>query len=241
MIMKTILTLLMLVAGCNIFTENVFSQVKKKPAAATKKPVVAQSSIKPKPKATAIKKPSPVVKPKPPVAKIKPAPETKPAVQLVKPAEVVTLTTREKQMIDEINMLRSNPSAYAGYVNQFLQKFQSDDDTKQAAKELTALLKTLKPLPPLVVNEDMYKDAREYGSLMAQKNIFEHSNLPYNENLSLGYKEIRDAVIDLLIDNGIPTRGHRKNLLATNIKFVAVYELPGKIKDIPYCYVQEFK
>jgi uncharacterized protein YkwD len=87
----------------------------------------------------------------------------------------------------------------------------------------------------------MYNDAKQYGLLMAKKNIFEHSSLPYFENLSLGYKDIRDAIVDLLIDDGIPDRGHRKNLLSEKIKQVTVFELPGKVRDIAYCYVQEFK
>ena len=87
----------------------------------------------------------------------------------------------------------------------------------------------------------MYNDAKQYGLLMAKKNIFEHSSLPYFENLSLRYKDIRDAIVDLLIDDGIPDRGHRKNLLSEKIKQVTVFKLPGKVGDIAYCYVQEFK
>jgi Uncharacterized protein with SCP/PR1 domains len=99
----------------------------------------------------------------------------------------------------------------------------------------------MQPLTPLSVNPTMYNDARQYGLLMAKRNVFEHSSLPYAENLSLGYRDIRDAIVDLLIDDGIPDRGHRKNLLSEKIKQVAVYELPGKVQDIAYCYVQEFK
>jgi hypothetical protein len=47
--------------------------------------------------------------------------------------------------------------------------------------------------------------------------------------------------VDLLIDDGIPDRGHRKNLLSEKIKQVTVFKLPGKVRDIAYCYVQEFK
>lgn len=57
---------------------------------------------------------------------------------------------------------------------------------------------------------------------MAKKNVFEHSSLPYSENLSPGYRDIRKAIVDLLIDDGIPDRGHRKNLLSEKIKQVAV-------------------
>ena len=153
----------------------------------------------------------------------------------------VALTSREQEMINEINNLRANPARYCVYVENYLQKYEADDEVKSAAKELVELLKKMKPLTPLAVSTAMYKDARQYGMLMARKNIFEHSSLPYYENLSLGHKDIRDAIVDLLIDDGIPNRGHRNNLLSEKIKNVAVYELPGKVQDIAYCYVQEFK
>ena len=153
----------------------------------------------------------------------------------------VTLSGREQEMINEINNLRANPARYCVYVEHYLQKYETDDEVKSAAKEFVVLLKKMKPLTPLAVSTTLYNDARQYGMLMARKNIFEHSSLPYYENLSLGHKDIRDAIIDLLIDDGIPDRGHRNNLLSEKIKSVAVYELPGKVQNIAYCYVQEFK
>lgn len=153
----------------------------------------------------------------------------------------VTLTSREQEMINEINSLRLNPAKYCTYVENYLQKNDLDENVKVAAKELVTILKKMKPLNPLTINPSMYIDAKQYGLLMAKRNVFEHSTLPYYENLSLGYRDIRDAIVDLLIDDGIPDRGHRKNLLNDNIKQVAVFELPGKVQDIGYCYVQEFK
>lgn len=153
----------------------------------------------------------------------------------------VTLTGREQEMINEINSLRSNPAKYCTYVESYLQKNDVDEDVKVVAKELVAILKKMKPLNPLTINPVMYNDAKQYGLLMAKKNVFEHSSLPYYENLSLGYRNIRDAIVDLLIDDGIPDRGHRKNLLSEKIQQVAVFELPGKVQDIGYCYVQVFK
>lgn len=185
------------------------------------------------------------VVPKKAINKIKPAlVKTNVPIQ-AKPNNPVeanaTLTAREKEMIDEINTLRSNPSGYCTYVKNFLEKNDIDEDTKTAAKELVDELKKMKPLTPLSVNPIMYSDAKQYGQIMARRNIFEHSELPYSENLSIGYQNIRDAIVDLLIDSDIPGRGHRKNLLNERIKYVAVYELPGKVQDIAWCYVQEFK
>lgn len=153
----------------------------------------------------------------------------------------ISLTSREQEMINEINSLRLNPAKYCTYIENYLQKNDVDENVKVAAKELVTILKKMKPLNPLSINPVMYNDAKQYGLLMAKKNVFEHSSLPYYENLSLGYRDIRDAIVDLLIDDGVPDKGHRKNLLNEKIKQVAVFELPGKVQDIGYCYVQVFK
>ena len=221
-----------------------------------KKPPVKKTTVAGKPKTPAKANPviskikAPLKKPVAIAKKITPAvPVNKTVITAAVPNKPVntteitsvTLTSREQQMIDEINNLRTNPGRYCAYVEEYLQKHDADEEVKQAAKELVGVLKKLKPLNPLTINTVMYNDAKQYGLLMSKKNIFEHSSLPYAENLSLGYKDIRDAIVDLLIDEGVPGRGHRKNLLSEKITHVAVYELPGKVQDIAYCYVQEFK
>lgn len=239
--------IILLMAVC--WVQRSFSQVKKAPV---KKPVVTNKPKTPVKTNSAVTKPKVAVKKPVTVAKktttpVKPVNKT--AVTTTVPNKPVnnveitnvTLTSREQQMIDEINYLRTNPARYCIYVEEYLQKHEADDEAKSAAKELVGILKKLKPLNPLTVNPVMYKDAKQYGLLMAKKNVFEHSTLPYAENLSLGHKNIRDAIVDLLIDDGIPNRGHRNNLLNENIRHVAVYELPGKIQDIRYCYIQQFK
>lgn len=158
------------------------------------------------------------------------------------PVEIpVTVSLRELEMIKEINTFRANPPAYAVFIRKYLEGINPDKNQRMAADELFKQLKKLKPLSPLSVNLTMYKEAREFGMYMVKNNIFEHSNLPYNENLSLGYSNIRDAICDLLIDDNVDDRGHRKNLLSDKINYIAVYECPGKVQDIEYCYVQVFK
>jgi len=246
--MKKILFFVILFASCSV--NQVYSQAKKapvkKPAVVTrsKVPVKTNTAVAAKPKVPSTKPAIAVKKTVPPVKEVKKAAViTQVPNKPVNNTEItnVSLTSREQQMIDEINNLRTNPGRYCIYVEEYLQKHDADEEVKQAAKELVGVLKKLKPLNPLTINPIMYNDAKQYGLLMSKKNIFEHSSLPYAENLSLGYKDIRDAIVDLLIDEGVPGRGHRNNLLSEKIKHVAVYELPGKVQDIAYCYVQEFK
>jgi uncharacterized protein YkwD len=233
------LTLFIILTG--YFCTPAFAQVKKattvkrttsvkKTTTVAKKAVVKKTSVRlVKPLS---KKYNVVVRPKP----VKP-----PVNRNISIAEC-NISEREKQMVDEINLVRANPLAYAKFVKEYLKN--ADDlskETKFAANELITELKKTKPLPQLAISPALYVDAREYGKEMQEKNVIAHSSLPYNENLSFGIQSIRDAVIDLLIDDGIDDRGHRRNILKKNITLCAVHEIPGKVEDFQFCYIQEFK
>ncbi len=157
------------------------------------------------------------------------------------PVAELKMTARENQMVDEINLVRADPAAYAKYVSEYIKAISPAKHERAAANELMDELKRLRPLSVLKINMDMYREAKNYGVVMMENNSTEHSGLPYNENLSFGIENIREVIIDLLIDDDIPERGHRRNILNPNISFVAVHELPGKVDDYPYCYIQEFR
>ncbi len=55
-----------------------------------------------------------------------------------------------------------------------------------------------------------------------------------------GQSEVRYAVIDLLIDHGIPSRGHRENILNPKYKYFSVYEIPYKVGKMEYFFIQQF-
>jgi len=184
----------------------------------TKKPAIAKS------KTTVVKK----------TTTVKTTVKTVPVVEL-------KMSARESQMVDEINLVRSDPAGYIKFVKEFLKTAKPGKRTGAAANELMDELKHLQPLGALRINMDMYRDAKAYGVVMMQNNSIEHSDLPYNENMSFGIENIREAVIDLLIDEDIPDRGHRRNILKKNISMVAVYELPGTVEDFHNCYIQEFR
>ena len=60
-----------------------------------------------------------------------------------------------------------------------------------------------------------------------------------NENLVGGPADVREAVILLLVDDGIPSRGHRKTLLNKDWQYGATYKI-GKVGYMPNCWVQKF-
>ena len=60
-----------------------------------------------------------------------------------------------------------------------------------------------------------------------------------NENLVGGTSNVRDAVILLLVDDGIQSRGHRRTLLQADWKYVACHKM-GMIGAMPNYWVQNF-
>ncbi len=212
------------------FSNYSFAQQKEKPAATVKKATTAKPASR-KPVVKGTLKKTVITKPKP----------TRPTI--VKPLTVddLKMTGREKQMVDEINLVRSDPAGYIKYVKEYIKKTNAGKGIKAAANELMDELKHLSPLNKLQISPKLYVDAKNYGKQLVENNSIEHSDLPYSENLSFGIENIRDAIIDLLIDDGISERGHRKNILKKNITMIGVVELEGKVEDYPHCYVQEFK
>jgi uncharacterized protein YkwD len=182
-------------------------------------------------------------------------------------ADFPYMTIREREMIDEINLLRSNPKEYVPFVQAYIQSMEKEiqNDPSMAtmyldeistAYELVKALNATDPLSILKPHEGVYAAAKLHGDDMLKNTKFSHvgsdGSYPWdriakaapdlsdgNENLVGGPYEIRQAVILLLVDSGIPDRGHRKTLLNPGWNFVACREL-GQIGKMPNCWIQNF-
>lgn len=150
------------------------------------------------------------------------------------------MTVREQQVLDEINLVRTNPKAYITYIDVYLGDMDSDASERSAANELKNELKKMVPLRPLVFSKQLYQSCKNHGSYVSKTKKFVHSKGDYAENIQYGQSEVRNAVIDLLIDDGIPSRGHRKNILNPKNKYFAVFEITPSIKGMEYFFIQQF-
>lgn len=148
---------------------------------------------------------------------------------------------REMKMIDEINYVRTNPTAYIPYISEYLDIWDEGKSVRKVADELIDILKKMDPLDSLQFSQELYEDAVAHGNWMKKKNAFEHSKLEYAENLVGGDEKPRYAIVSLLIDDGVPSRGHRKNLLNPAYKFIACHEVLGEVKGQKFVFVQLFK
>jgi uncharacterized protein YkwD len=174
-------------------------------------------------------------------------------------AHVTYLSETEKEVILEINKLRSDPGAYARhYLEPLLPLYKGKllhypgdvpivtREGAAAVREAIKALKEVSPVPLLSPDIRLTKAARDHqrdqsaggrtghtgsdGST-AQERIKRYGewNISMGENIFYGDPDARSVVLHLVIDDGIPGRGHRKNFLNSSFHLagVAVGPHPG--------------
>ena len=154
------------------------------------------------------------------------------------------LSDLEREVVIELNKCRSNPSRYADEVLvPFLERMGDDGkyvdsngrniitkEGRSAIQEAINALKSQKPLPMLLPNQDLSLAAADHcadqgpkgltghdssdGSSMADRVMRRNSGLSYigiGENISYGENKGFDIIRQLIVDDGVPSRGHREN------------------------------
>ena len=167
-------------------------------------------------------------------------------------ARVNYLSPLEKEMIFEINKLRSNPAEYAmEYIAPLTGKFQrkllyypgdKPLQTKEGAsalRECIRELKNQKPLPLLYPSLGLSRAAGDHVKDQSQTGRIGHRGSDHSsskarierhgiwktkiaENIAYGGINARQVVIYLLIDDGVRDRGHRKNFLDPKFKRIGI-------------------
>lgn len=162
------------------------------------------------------------------------------------------LTSFEKEIILEINKLRSDPARYATefiapLAKQYKQKllyYPGDMPllTQEGVSALNECIRELKrqsPLHPLYPDYKLTKAARDHvkdqsktgrtGHIGSDRSGMRDRIERYGtwqtriaENIAYGGNSARQIIIYLLIDDGIRDRGHRENFLNPELKIVGV-------------------
>lgn len=175
---------------------------------------------------------------------------------------------REKDMVLEINLVRSNPKGYAAIVQQYIAKLEQEralstynetsqlDEQIKTAQELVAVLNTLSPLPILAPHDGVFMAAKKHGLEEKSRGSIGHQgndgSWPWdrirreapdltdgNEVLLSDAKDVHSAVLMALLDTTTPNRSRRNILLNPQWRYVACSEV-GTIGDKPDCWVQNF-
>lgn len=145
----------------------------------------------------------------------------------------------EKNVILEMNMARSNPKKYAEmYIQPRLKNFSGNlyDNylmTKEGAavvNECVNFMNRHKALPVLIPSKGLSQAAKDHSSTQCLTEQTGHTGTdgsdPFarmkrygsytktaGENISYGQTSAREIVVQLLIDDGVKSRGHRTNLM----------------------------
>ncbi len=162
------------------------------------------------------------------------------------------LSELEQNVILELNKVRSNPKRFAEeYLEDLQTAFEGKIFTYPGQEPLktqegiaplieclqvlkqTSELPILKPVEGLTkASRDLVTDQQEYGGIghiarngsTPQKRIEKYGDwdICSAEDITYGSFEARQIVIFLLIDDGVPDRSHRKNILNPCFRFAGV-------------------
>lgn len=172
-----------------------------------------------------------------------------------------------REVLEELNLARTKPKEYARFVEQFLAKFIDDKtymdgnakmtskEGKKAVQEAIDFLKAAKPIGPLTLSKGLSDAALDHVEDIGPKGLMTHDGTDDSkmedrmsrygkwektcgENIAAGPNDARPIVIQLIVDDGVPGRGHRKNIYNPDYHVVGV--AGGKHKQYRYVCVMDF-
>ncbi|MDD4849012.1 MAG: CAP domain-containing protein [Bacteroidales bacterium] len=148
--------------------------------------------------------------------------------------QVTYLNELEKDVVLEMNMARTDPAAYA---EQYIKPHWSIP----AARECYYQMIKTKPMGILQPCKGISQAAKVHAEDCRKHNFFKHEGSDNSsftdrmerfgtyqgqaaENMSAGYdnNNSRNIVVQLLIDDGVPSRGHRNTILNFDLFVVGV-------------------
>jgi len=167
-------------------------------------------------------------------------------------------------IIAEHNKIRTNPKSYIQILEDQIKLFKENvlyrpneipiqtNEGPEAYKEAIEFLKQQQPLGELKLDNNLSLAAEDHLLDIAPKGLVSHESTNGKnvsdriekycewegtcaENIDFGSRTGVDVVLSLLVDDGIKTRGHRKNLFKEEVKLVGVAS--GDHKEYETCIV----
>lgn len=178
-------------------------------------------------------------------------------VQQSKTASMSYLTQLEKQVFYELNAVRRDPKGYAQHVKNLMQYFDGKmlkmpgevtlvtQEGRAAAQECYDALMSMSPVDSIRPSKGLSLAAKDHVEDQGETRDIGHNgsdgSTPFQrmerygswlstagENIDYGNDDARRIVLSLLIDDGVPSRGHRKNIMNPAYKAVGIACGPHK-------------
>jgi uncharacterized protein YkwD len=161
------------------------------------------------------------------------------------------LSDVENDVMKEMNLARTNPSAYSAKLREYRKRYSGNmivvpgginlmtSEGVRACDEAIRFLETAKPLTALKVSKELSLAAGDHVKDQGPKGATGHDgsdgSSPYTrmnrygkylgsagENISYGKNTGEEIIIQFLIDDGVQERGHRKNIFGKEYNIAGV-------------------
>lgn len=145
------------------------------------------------------------------------------------------LSKEEKEVIQITNLFRMHPAKIGDeYLAPYFKK--NKKEVNNYTKSLLNDLKKAKPCAALLPEDICMKSALSHAEKMGKSDKTGHDGMskrlkPYGfagENCDYGHDKALDIIMSLMIDEGVPSLGHRKNILDADYTHIGVSIKPHK-------------
>lgn len=155
------------------------------------------------------------------------------------------LTLEEQKVYLYTNLARKYPQKFEVFFRNFVIESGKEEKltTNSYYSTLSNELKTKDPVGILHPDASMFELAKCWALESGKKGLVGHDRVKclkgYDaENCAYGYSSAQNTVMQLLIDDGVSSLGHRKNIFHVEMKGLGVAIRPHR--DIEVCTVQNF-